>query len=222
MDIQEGHMGKYQLCIFDLDGTLLNTLGDITNSINYIRNQLKLTPLTNEDVLPSLSYGLRAMLEKNIPKINNFDEVYKQYLDYYILHQNEASFVYDGIIDVLKTLKDKNIKILVYSNKRRENVQQLCDDYFSDLVDYSMGEDIEHGYPLKPDPSGILNILKELNISNDDCIYIGDSDVDFHTASNANIDFIAVSWGYRTEDFLKLLKVKTIASKPSQLIDLLT
>ena len=202
-----------KLVIFDLDGTLLNSINDINTAINLALKDLSLPSVSVEDAKYLTGSGVKILAERTINFVlkDKYEEEKDLYLDkfmdlyqhYYTIHQKDETKPYDGIIDALKELKKLGIKIAVLSNKPHFDVIKIIDYYFKEIkFDYILGK-IEKNR-IKPDIDGIIMIEEDLNIkNNDDILYVGDTNVDIKTARNANIEVLACTWGFRSFDEIK-------------------
>lgn len=190
-----------KLIIFDMDGTILDTLDDITNSVNYTFNKYNLPEVSNTAVRAALGNGAHRLIGDLLRDhdLENLDEITNFYIDYYSNNSNIYTKPYDGIIDLLKDLKE-DYELAVVSNKSNHLVKSLNNELFFGLFDLSIGEleDIKK----KPDPAMIRIALEHFDVSTDEAIFIGDSEVDIETGRNAKLEVIAVSYGFRDKDFL--------------------
>lgn len=213
-------MKKYQIAIFDLDGTILNTIEDLADSTNYVLEQFGMPSRNLEEIKRFVGNGIRKLLEQAVPAGTDeetIDRVHEMFTDYYKLHCADKTRPYDGIVEVIKKLRSKGIKTAVVSNKADYGVQALCRDYFDGLFDYAVGE--KEGNRRKPYPDSVFDVLKKLNLQREDAVYIGDSDVDLATSQNAGMDVIMVGWGFRTEEFLKKCGATSVIHKPEEILD---
>lgn len=189
----------YKAVIFDLDGTLLNTIDDLAIACNYALEKCNLPTHDVEKYKQFVGNGRYKLIERIIPEEKRseelFNKVLKLYDDYYEAHMMDETKPYNGIINLLDNLKDKNIKIAVVSNKPNEFTVGMVKHYFGERFDIIFGH--REGYKTKPNPDTVLEVMKELNVKENECIYIGDSNVDMKTAQNANLKSIGVSWGFR-------------------------
>ena len=204
--------------IFDMDGTLLNTLEDLTQSVNYVLHSFKFPIYSSEQVKYFVGNGVEKLFQRALPETCDkklLDDAVKLFKSYYAQNMYKNTAPYSGIIDVLKTLKNHSIKTAVVSNKFDSAVKELTNKYFSDLIDISVGQ--SDTIPIKPSPKGVLKCIEYLNAKNP--IYVGDSDVDIQTAKNANIPAIGVTWGFRNE--ICLNGANHIAQKPSDLTEII-
>jgi phosphoglycolate phosphatase len=208
--------------IFDMDGTILNTIDDVVASVNYSMRYFNLPEKTVQEVKDGIGRGAINLIEDIVPRGTSEAEIYKiyeVYQTYYDQHTNDFTAPYEGILDLLKTLKNNGYKLAVVSNKYRYLVEALNHDIFRDYFDISMGE--MDGVPIKPAPDMIHIALKEMNLSKDEVIFIGDSDVDMMTATNANIKSIGVTWGYRSKEVLIKHKADYIIDQPKDIIKII-
>ncbi|MBR1425801.1 HAD family hydrolase [bacterium] len=210
--------------IFDLDGTLLNTLEDLTDSTNFALKYFNYPQRTIKEVCHFIGDGVAKLIERAIPYgLDNKDynkclEIFKKH---YADNMYNKTSPYNGIVEMLKKLKSKGYKIAVVSNKFDFAVEHLCEKYFPNLIDISAGENEALGIKKKPAPDIILKVLDKFNINCEDAIFVGDSDVDILCAKNSNMDCISVVWGFRDENFLKKHGAKIIIQKPAQLFEIL-
>jgi len=208
--------------IFDMDGTILNTIDDVVASVNYAMRHFNLPEKTVQEVKDGIGRGAINLIEDVVPKGTSEADIYKiyeVYQTYYDQHTNDFTAPYEGILDLLKTLKNNGYKLAVVSNKYRYLVEALNHDIFKDYFDISMGE--MDGVPIKPAPDMIHMALKELKLSKDEVIFIGDSDVDMMTANNANIRSIGVTWGYRSKEVLIKHKANYIIDQPKDILNII-
>lgn len=191
------------MAVFDLDGTLLNTLEDLADAVNYSLAQFGMPQRTIEEVRNYVGNGIRLLIERSVPNGTDLpviDNVFECFKKYYQEHCNDNTKAYDGITDMLKELKQSGIKLAVLSNKAQNAVTKLCDIYFDNLLDITFGA--REGIAKKPAPDALLECAAIADIALEDIAYIGDSDVDVLTARNAGVDCIAVSWGFRDKGVL--------------------
>jgi phosphoglycolate phosphatase len=208
------------MLIFDLDGTLLNTAYDLHASLNYALKTHNLKQITLDETLSLLGNGIDILVAGAIENGKNnpdFEKIYTTFKTYYNNHINDYTVPYDGIIELLKTIKQKNIKMGIVSNKFDEGVKALQKKFFNNLIDNAQG--VTESIPKKPSPDAVLKLIQTSNALNETNIYIGDSEVDIETAKNAGIDCISVSWGFRSKEYLQSINAKIIIDKPSELLD---
>lgn len=210
---------KYKLAIFDMDGTILDTLNDLKDSLNYVLNMFGMPTRTLEEVRSFIGNGIRLLIERGVPKntpSEQTDKVFKMFNEYYAVHCADTTKPYDGIEKIILKLKENGIKVAVVSNKSDYAVQSLCKQYFDGLFDFAVGAC--EGVRKKPYPDTVNKVLKKFDISKDDAVYIGDSEVDVETAQNAEMDCISVDWGYRDRDVLINAGAKLIVSDTANLL----
>lgn len=210
-----------KIIIFDLDGTLLNTLEDLADSTNYALKQFKYETRTVNEIRDFVGNGVAKLIERAIPKGRenpNYKECLRIFKDHYAKNMFNKTQPYPNIINTLKKIKSEGTKIAVVSNKFDLAVKELCDKYFPDLIDISTGENEKAGIRKKPAPDAIFKILKQFDIKKEDAIYIGDSEVDIQTAQNASLPCISVAWGFKTKKFLHKNKAEIIIDKPQEIM----
>lgn len=199
---------KYDLIIFDMDGTTLNTMGDIGQSINHVLKEAGYPQRNAEEVRQSIGGGVGNLVRKSVPA-GTSEEEYKEILSgfkaFYSAHINDLTVPYPGITDLLKTLKAAGLRLATNSNKVDSAVNLLAEAHFKGLFDISLGE--RPDIPKKPSPAGALHIMKTLNIAPERTLYVGDGDADIITAKNAGCDSAWVSWGYRKREELEDLEI---------------
>lgn len=210
---------RYKLYIFDLDGTILDTLTDLWSAVNYTMRQFDYPTLTKEQVADRTGNGIARLVRLSLPEGVDEDTqkralaIFKQY---YVEHCADNTKPYEHIKDVIATLKESGAKCAVISNKADEAVQKLAKDYFDGLYDVVMGQ--KDGVRQKPYPDEVESVLKELDVKRQDAVYIGDSEVDVQTAKNAGLDLIAVSWGFRGKARLAESGANVIIDTPEQIL----
>lgn len=207
----------YQLAIFDLDGTLLNTLEDLADSTNYVLSLHGYPVRTIEEVRSFVGNGIRRLIEQAVPEgveTEIIDKLFEEFIPYYQKHCADKTRPYDGILELLQNLKQQGVKLAVVSNKADHAVKELCDNYFSGLLEVSVGERV--GIRRKPAPDTVNEVLQLLQMDRTQAVYIGDSEVDVETARNAKMDCIAVDWGFRDADCLQNAGAKVIVSTTKQ------
>ena len=213
---------KYDLIIFDMDGTILNTLEDLKNSLNYVLQQAGYQTRTLEEVRTFVGNGIRKTIERALPsdiEEEKVDELFSLFMDYYAIHNTDNTKPYNGVIDLLKELKHLGYKTAVVSNKQDSAVKSLCKKFFTGLFDVEIGE--KENIAKKPDPDEVNEALKILNIDRTKSIYIGDSEVDIQTAQNSKMKSIIVDWGFRDRKFLYEHGAEVIVSNPSEILDII-
>lgn len=212
-------MKKYELAIFDLDGTLLYTLKDLANSTNYALKENNLPERTLNEIQNFVGNGIKKLIERAVPKGTSeecTEKTYTSFMMHYTKHCMDYTKIYDGILEMLGELQNRNIKIAIVSNKADVAVKKLCDHYFKSKYNIAVGA-IEN-IPKKPAPDSVFYVINKLNININKTIYIGDSEVDIQTAKNAGIPCISVSWGFKSLDFLQKYGATMIANKANDII----
>ena len=217
-------MNKKDTVVFDLDGTLLDTLEDLKNSVNYAMTQCGYPEHTLDEVRRYVGNGILLLMQRAIPGGKddpNFDKAFTLFKEHYGKHCNDTTKPYDGIMELLHTLKENNIKIAIVSNKADFAVKELNAIYFKDLILFAIGEKESEGIRKKPAPDTVIEALKQLGSTAENSVYIGDSDVDIETARNSGMDEILCDWGFRGEEFLKQHGAKIIIKKPDEILSLI-
>ena len=213
-------MKRYKAVIFDLDGTLLNTLEDLTDAVNHVMRQFNYPEHTIEEIRSFVGNGIKLLIERSLPdgKDNpEFDKIFSEFKLYYTSHCQIKTRPYDGIMELIAALKEQGYKLAIVSNKNQSAVTELNNIYFSDYISTAIGE--KEGVRKKPAPDTVIKALSELCISSDDAVYVGDSDVDRETAENSNMDCISVTWGFRDRKLLESLNPYAIIDKPAELLN---
>lgn len=214
-------MITYHTYIFDLDGTLLDTLGDLAASVNYALRHHGMPEHSIDDVRRFVGNGVRKLMERAVPDGTDnplFDEAFATFRQYYMAHSLDTTRPYEGIPETLEALKARGCRLAVVSNKMVSATQALCRHFFPDTIEVSMGEDEAAGIRKKPAPDTVIAALKALGVGKDQAVYVGDSDVDIQTARNSDIPCISVLWGFRDRDFLLQNGAETFISAPSELL----
>lgn len=215
-------MGICKAVIFDLDGTLLNTLEDLKDSVNVILKQHGYPERSLAEIRSFVGNGAGKLIQRALPPGSSQEEVKKclaEYLLYYGEHSRIKTRPYEGIPELLKELKNKGIQMAVVSNKGENTVKELCEIYFPGYIAAAVG-DLE-GYKKKPEPDNINRAMKALAVEKEAVIYVGDSDVDIETARNCNLKSVLVSWGFREKGYLEKCGAVNIIDKPEELLDYL-
>ena len=213
---------RYDTLIFDLDGTLLDTLGDLAASVNYALRSHGMPEHSLDDVRRFVGNGVRRLMERAIPEgAENplFDEAFATFRQYYMAHSLDTTCPYDGIPETLAALRARGCHIAVVSNKMMAATVELCRHFFPDAVEVAIGEDEAEGIRKKPAPDTVFAALNALDLPVESAVYVGDSDVDIQTAANAGIPCISVLWGFRDKDFLIQHGATSFISAPSELLN---
>lgn len=209
---------KYKAVICDLDGTLLNTLEDLMNSVNYGLGNHNMPPITIEQTRRFVGNGVGKLVERSVPEGTGKDvvaQVLAEFREYYKEHSLDKTKPYDGVVELLKSLKEQGYKLAIVSNKIQSGVEQLAEMFFQGLIDVAIGETPE--VPKKPAPDMIYKALECLDLNKDEAVFIGDSDVDVATGINSGLDMITVLWGFRDRDELVEAGAKVFIEEPKEI-----
>lgn len=197
--------------VFDLDGTLLDTLNDLANSVNYALAKHRLPTRTIPEVRRFLGNGIRYLMKKsvgdNMQDDCEFEPVFQSFRSHYVEHCLDTTQPYPGIMPLLKALKQRGIKMAIVSNKLHPAVQELAHRFFEGYISSAVGESLT--VRRKPNPDAVLAALNELGSTPNNAIYVGDSEVDLETSKNAGLRCALVTWGFRDESFLRSLPLAT-------------
>lgn len=210
---------KYRAAIFDMDGTILNTLEDLTDSTNYILREYGMPARSPEEIRHFVGNGIRRLLEQAVTEDSTpetVNRIMESFVVYYKDHCAVKTRPYEGITETIRELRNLGVETAVVSNKVDAAVHALNDRYFPGLFDAAAGE--KAGIARKPAPDSVFAVLKELGIPKEEAVYIGDSEVDYMTSRNAGMDVIMVDWGFRGEAFLRACGATNIVRKPDELI----
>ncbi len=213
---------KYDAVIFDLDGTILATLDDLSDSLNFALKNNSLPIRAIDEVRSFVGNGIRNLILRAVPAGTDniiIDKVHSDFTKHYSVHCSDKTKAYDGIYDLLGKLKKDGIKLAVLSNKADYAVQILCEQYFHGFFDAVQGEIT--GIPKKPSPEGVYAIIDKLGIPSQKCVYVGDSEVDITTANNSKLDCIIVDWGFRSRTTLTNAGANLIVSTPCELYEVI-
>lgn len=217
--------------IFDLDGTLMNTLDDLHDSVSYALREAGLQPNAKQDTRRYLGNGIRNLVNRSVeqtcPTADEAlkDHVFDTFRSYYVAHSMDKTAPYEGVEEMLKECKKRGFLTAIVSNKLDPAVKDLHKTFFADVVDVAIGE--TKAVKRKPAPDMVdeairqLSLLKGNPIKKEECIYIGDSEVDLQTARNSELPCISVSWGFRERSFLVEQGAKVIIDRPEQLFEYL-
>ncbi|MBE6130200.1 MAG: HAD family hydrolase [Erysipelotrichaceae bacterium] len=208
----------YKAVIFDLDGTILNTLDDLYYSTNYALVKYNLNKRTYEEIRCFVGNGVKVLIEKAVGENHQHlvDNVILEFKNHYKEHSLDHIKEYDGIKEVLIELKRKGLKLAVVTNKFNQAAQDIINKYFNGIFDIVLGETKELNR--KPHPDMCNYVLQKLKVSSTEALYVGDSDVDIMTAKNANLKCISCSWGFRTKDELFSSGANIIIDNPFDII----
>ena len=193
----------YEFIVFDLDGTLLDTLADLHASVNFALEKFSFPKRSQEEVRSFVGNGIAMLIKRAIGKQTPlFEDVLQAFKTHYAAHCADKTQPYAGILPLLERLKMRGVKTAVVSNKADFAVKKLADEYFSGLLFAAVGEDEAKGIRKKPAPDSLLSVLQKLGADREKTVYVGDSEVDIQTAQNAGVACISVAWGFKDKDFL--------------------
>lgn len=210
----------YNTFIFDLDGTLLNTLDDLAASVNYALRTHGMPERTLDEVRSFVGNGVRLLMERAIPDGTDnprFEETFATFRQYYMDHSLDKTRPYEGIPEMIHALKQRGCRLAVVSNKFYAATQELIRHFFPEIT-VAIGEHESEGIRKKPAPDTVFEALRQLGVAKEKAVYVGDSDVDLQTAHNSGLPCISVLWGFRDRDFLLAHGATTFISQPKELL----
>ena len=210
-----------KLVIFDLDGTLLNTIGDLADAVDYVMRSRNLPEHTNAEYRQMVGGGIKRLVERALPQELANNEAYveecgTQFRRYYVDNIDRHTIPYEGIPELLRKLQSEGVLLAVASNKFQHGTERLVAKFFGD-IEFIAIEGNREGAPLKPDPAIIHNILCKAGVELSDAVMVGDSGIDIRTAAAANIDSIGVSWGFRFAEELYDAGAKVVVTTSEEL-----
>lgn len=208
--------------IFDLDGTLLNTLEDLKDSVNFALSKQSFPLRTLPEIRSFVGNGIRILMERSVPEntdTETFEICFKDFCDYYKIHMEDKTAPYDGIPQMLEKIKAEGFKTAIVTNKADFAAQDLCKRMFGDTIDLVVGSTDDR--PNKPAPDGVYYALKVLGSKLRNTVFVGDADTDILTANNAGLDSIGVLWGFRDRDIIEKEGAKYIVDSVKDLEKLL-
>ncbi len=209
---------KIDTVIFDMDGTVLDTLQDLADAVNAALKAFAMPERTIDEVRSFVGNGVRRLLELSVPDgfaNPRFEEVFAKFREYYGVHCNDKTKAYDGILPLLRELEKEGYGLAIVSNKLDSAVKELNEIYFEGIVKVAIGE--VEGIAKKPAPDMVEKALRELGKTKETAVYVGDSDVDLMTARNVGLPCISVLWGFREEGFLKEQGARYFAKAPAEI-----
>lgn len=214
----------YDTVIFDLDGTLLDTLEDLADSVNYALRNHGLPERNVNEVRGFLGNGIRCLMRSSVGdnlSDEAFEPVFQSFRTHYVAHCLDTTRPYPGIMALLEELHHRGVKMAIVSNKLDPAVKELNERFFSQYITSAVGESAT--VRRKPNPDAVLTALRELGSTSDHALYVGDSEVDLATAQNAGLSCVLVLWGFRDESFLRTLDTRPLAfiKHPEELVALL-
>jgi phosphoglycolate phosphatase len=214
-----------EACIFDLDGTLTDTLDSLTYSVNATLQEMGLSQITRDECRQYVGDGARCLMERSLKRtgeenIRRLDEGMEVYGRIFDEHCTYLVKPYEGITQMLQELGKRGIKLGVLSNKPHQQTKKVVQEIFGDgIFDYVQGQ--KDGIPKKPDPAGVLELLEKMKVTKDACLYVGDSEVDVRTGKNAGVKTVSVSWGFRTREVLASAGADHMIDQPQDLLQFL-
>lgn len=214
-------MKQTKTYIFDLDGTLLNTLDDLAAAVNHALYTHNMPERTIDEVRRFVGNGVRKLIERAVPEgtdAQTTECVLATFQEYYLEHSLDTTRPYDGIPAMLTTLRSRGCRLAVVSNKFDTATKALCRHFFPDTIEVAIGEHEAQGIRKKPAPDTVKEALRQLGVTTDGAVYIGDSDVDILTARNAGLPCISVLWGFRDREFLLGHGATTFAETPMEIV----
>ncbi len=210
---------QYKAAIFDLDGTLLDSLCDLHISVNHALHQMGYAERSLDEIRSFVGNGVGMLVQRAVPK-GTEDAQVKQCLQlfkqHYVVHCREHTAPYDGIMSLLQELRQRGIRTAIVSNKLQAGVDELYEMHFRDVINAAIGE--HDGVQRKPAPDMVEEAMVRLEMPKSDCLYIGDSEVDAQTARNAGVDDVSVLWGFRDEQTLRQAGATHFVNYPSELL----
>ena len=217
--MSNGHT-MYETVIFDLDGTLLDTLDDLTDATNAALAKVGLKKRTRGEVRSFVGNGIAMLIERAVGEDGRAlcAEALAEFKRYYALHCADKTAPYEGILSLLQTLQAQGVKTAVVSNKADFAVKSLASSYFDGLLLAAVGENEEAGIRKKPAPDSLLAVMEYLSATPQTTVYVGDSDVDIQTAQNAGVDCICVTWGFRDKGFLLQEGGRLFVDAPAEIL----
>ena len=213
-------MKQYDTIIFDMDGTLLDTLEDLQVSVNHALAQKQLPQRTREEIRSFVGNGVKRLVElaSGFPEESpEFEAVFSIFKEHYGVHCDDHTRPYDGILELLSVLKEKGFRMAIVSNKYHEGVQELKNRYFGEYLSVAIGE--QEGIRKKPAPDTVMEALRQLGSSRERSVYVGDSEVDIETAANSQMDCVAVAWGFRIREEQERAGGRNFIQQPMELLD---
>lgn len=213
---------KYKAVIFDLDGTLLNTLEDLQDSVNYGLEKYGMPKRTLEEIRCFVGNGVRKLIERAVPKETTKEDeerVFAAFKEHYAEHCNDKTDLYPGIRELLTELKNRGYRMAIVSNKLQSGVDALSELYFKEFTKVAIGG--RENMPKKPEPDMVYEALRQLGVSKEEAVFVGDSEVDIATAKNAGMECITVAWGFRSRQEQEKAGAKVFVNSPMEMIDLL-
>lgn len=215
-------MAKYKCVIFDLDGTLTDTLEDLKNSVNFALERQGFPERSLKEIRSFVGNGVRKLVERALPEgteVGIADKVFADFKEHYAVHCLDKTAPYDGVLDVLASLKKEGVKTAIVSNKSHPEVEGIAARFFGGLIDKAVG--VSDKVECKPSPDSVNLVLSTLSMKKEDCVLVGDSLVDMATAKHSGLPFIAVTWGFVDRQVLIENGATVLADDASELVEIL-
>lgn len=209
--------------IFDMDGTLLNTLEDLTDSVNFALGSFSMPQRSIDEVRAFIGNGVTMLVKRSVPTgtdSEKTEKVFSCFREHYLKNMRNKTAPYEGVTEMLENLKKSGYKTGVVSNKLDSAVKELCDELFPSLISSAQGARGESDR--KPNPENVFRCIEETGSKKENCLYVGDSEVDIQTAQNAGIKCLCVLWGYRDKEFLSSFGADSFIEKPNEIFDFLS
>ena len=217
----KNNLMKPKLAIFDLDGTLLDTIDDLKEAVNHDMSLRGFPTFTRDQVMAMVGHGARNLMRKALPVGHKEDDMvdaaYNDFRAYYITHIDVHTKPFPGIQDLLTQLHQEGVMLAVASNKFQEGTEHLIKEFFPEIPFVAVLGG-RPDFPLKPDPEIVCEVLRKADVNKEDAVMIGDSDTDMETAANGGIRSIAVNWGYRDMSGIENLKVANSVEELHQIL----
>lgn len=210
---------KYNAVIFDLDGTLLDTLEDLTDAVNHTMRKFNYPEHTLHEVRSFVGNGIKVLIERSLkdgPNTPGFDNILDEFRQYYTANCRIKTQPYPDIMELLEKLYESGYKLSIVSNKNQAAVTELNNIYFSKYISTAIGN--SKNIRQKPAPDTTLKAMEEMDCTKEMCVYVGDSEVDIETARNSGLDCISVSWGFREKNLLEKLNPGAVIDSPKELL----
>lgn len=211
----------YKAIIFDLDGTILDTLQDLANSLNYALRTAGYPERTLDEVRRFIGNGVKMLVHRGCPAGTSAEAeevVFNHFLPHYDAHCKDLTGPYAGITELLDALSERGIRRAVVSNKIEPAVIVLCDEHFPGKFEYMVGN--RPDLAPKPAPDSVNEVIEKMGLDRKEIVYIGDTEVDLQTAANAGIDCIGVDWGFRDGEYLRKLGAKYVVNQPMEVLNI--
>ncbi len=211
-------MNKYSTIIWDMDGTLIDTLDDLTDSVNAALKEFQLPARTRIEIRSFIGNGVLRLLELSVPggkEHPQFDAIFTFFNNHYAMNCRNKTKPYERLAELLRELKSQGYRLAIVSNKIDNALKELAELHFKDTMEVVIGD--SEGIRRKPYPDKVFAALQQMNVNRESAVYIGDTEVDIETAKNAGVDYICVSWGFRDKQELQAAGATIIVDAPEEL-----